>query len=52
VDVSAVAGLLGGGGHVRAAGFGFEGSADDAIAALTAALDEGYPADRLDLPAY
>ncbi len=39
VDVAAVAGALGGGGHVRAAGFGFSGTAAEAIAALTAALD-------------
>jgi len=39
VDVSAVATSLGGGGHVRAAGFGFEGTSDQAISALTTALD-------------
>ncbi|WP_354526984.1 DHH family phosphoesterase [Nakamurella sp. UYEF19] len=38
VDVAAVASELGGGGHVRAAGFGFDGTADDALAALVAAL--------------
>ncbi len=39
VDVAAVAASLGGGGHVRAAGFGFAGTPDDATAALTAALE-------------
>ncbi len=38
VDVAAVAASLGGGGHVRAAGFGFAGRADEAVAALRAAL--------------
>lgn len=38
VDVAAVAGELGGGGHVRAAGFGFTGTAAEAIASLTAEL--------------
>jgi phosphoesterase RecJ-like protein len=40
VDVAAVATELGGGGHVRAAGFGFTGTCDEGIAALTAALDD------------
>ena len=39
VDVARVATQLGGGGHVRAAGFGFDGSAAEAIAALTAVLN-------------
>jgi phosphoesterase RecJ-like protein len=39
VDVAAVASELGGGGHVRAAGFGFSGTSQAVIAALTAALD-------------
>ncbi len=38
VDVAAIAGLLGGGGHVRAAGFGFQGSAADALTLLKNAL--------------
>ena len=39
VDVAAVASTLGGGGHVRAAGFSFTGSCPQAVAALLAALD-------------
>lgn len=39
VDVAAVASELGGGGHVRAAGFGFTGVQADVISALTSALD-------------
>ena len=39
IDVSAVATSLGGGGHIRAAGFGFLGTSDEAISALTAALE-------------
>ena len=39
VDVAAVATALGGGGHVRAAGFGFIGTSDDAMHALKKALD-------------
>ncbi len=38
VDVAAVAASLGGGGHVRAAGFGYDGSADEAIAELISVL--------------
>ena len=38
VDVAAVAASLGGGGHVRAAGFGFTGEADEALTALRSAL--------------
>jgi phosphoesterase RecJ-like protein len=38
VDVAAVATELGGGGHVRAAGFGFRGTPAATIEALTAAL--------------
>lgn len=38
VDVSAVAVELGGGGHVRAAGYGFQGRVEDAVAQLVAAL--------------
>ena len=38
VDVAAVASSLGGGGHVRAAGFGFVGTSAAAISALTSAL--------------
>lgn len=38
VDVAAVAGELGGGGHVRAAGFGFTGTSAGAIEALTESL--------------
>jgi phosphoesterase RecJ-like protein len=39
VDVSAVASALGGGGHVRAAGFTHTGSPDRAIQLITAELD-------------
>lgn len=38
IDVAAVASELGGGGHVRAAGFGFNGTADDVLLALLSAL--------------
>jgi phosphoesterase RecJ-like protein len=38
IDVAAVAASLGGGGHVRAAGFGFTGGADQALTALRSAL--------------
>jgi bifunctional oligoribonuclease and PAP phosphatase NrnA len=38
VDVAAVASSLGGGGHVRAAGFSFTGEPGDALAALRSAL--------------
>ncbi|SDP41871.1 phosphoesterase RecJ domain-containing protein [Nakamurella panacisegetis] len=41
VDVAHAAGQLGGGGHVRAAGFGFAGTAAAAIAALTMVLATG-----------
>jgi phosphoesterase RecJ-like protein len=39
VDVSAVATDLGGGGHVRAAGFGFAGTAGEALEALRETLE-------------
>lgn len=39
IDVAAVATTLGGGGHVRAAGFGFAGSVRDAVDALVSALE-------------
>ena len=39
VDVAAVASALGGGGHVRAAGFGFVGTPAEAIAVLPSRLD-------------
>lgn len=39
VNVAEVATRLGGGGHVRAAGFGFAGSSEQAIVALTGVLD-------------
>lgn len=39
VDVSAVATDLGGGGHVRAAGFGFDGTAGEAVDALLETLE-------------
>lgn len=42
VDVAAAAALLGGGGHRAAAGFTAEGSADEVLAALRAALDRGW----------
>ena len=38
IDVAAVATVLGGGGHVRAAGFGFAGSVGEAVRALLDAL--------------
>ncbi len=41
LDVAAIASSLGGGGHVRAAGFGFNGTPAEAVAALTSALDTG-----------
>ena len=41
VDVARVAGQLGGGGHVRAAGFSFSGTAAAAVTALTAVLTTG-----------
>jgi bifunctional oligoribonuclease and PAP phosphatase NrnA len=40
IDVAKAATQLGGGGHARAAGFSSTGRADEAIAALKAALDE------------
>ena len=40
VDVSALARRIGGGGHRAAAGFTFEGSIDEAIAAMPGFLDE------------
>ncbi len=39
VDVATVAATLGGGGHVRAAGFGFTGTAEHAVCELLDALD-------------
>jgi bifunctional oligoribonuclease and PAP phosphatase NrnA len=39
VDVGKACTVLGGGGHVRAAGFAYSGRADEAIAALKRALD-------------
>jgi bifunctional oligoribonuclease and PAP phosphatase NrnA len=39
VDVGKACTVLGGGGHVRAAGFSYSGRADEAIAALKRALD-------------
>jgi phosphoesterase RecJ-like protein len=41
VDVGSVAVALGGGGHHNAAGFTFEGSAEEAVAAVRAKLAEG-----------
>ena len=40
VDVGAIATALGGGGHVRAAGFSYAGRADAAIAAVRKLLDQ------------
>jgi phosphoesterase RecJ-like protein len=40
VDVGAICTALGGGGHARAAGFSFPGSADEAVAALKALLEK------------
>ena len=39
IDVSELARAIGGGGHRAAAGFTFEGSLDEAVAALSAHLD-------------
>ena len=43
VDVAAVATALGGGGHVRAAGFGFAGTVRNAVQALLETLDCNSP---------
>ena len=43
VDVAALATQLGGGGHVRAAGFTHHGEPDDAIRAILATLDRAGP---------
>ncbi|MDR3707594.1 MAG: bifunctional oligoribonuclease/PAP phosphatase NrnA [Capsulimonadaceae bacterium] len=43
VDVSHVAGKFGGGGHRMASGCSYEGSLDEAVAALVAAVNEALP---------